>query len=78
MATEPVSFTAFIVAGFAATLSWAGGLTKLAYDNKSKIVVLDERTKKTDRCIVEVKETLVRQDEKLDRLIEHMLDQKER
>lgn len=73
MVSEPLSFTAFIVAGFVATLSWAGGLTKLGYDNRAKVAVLDERTAKTDRCIVEVKETLVRQDEKLDRLIEHML-----
>jgi hypothetical protein len=72
------SFMAFIVAGFTASLGWAGGLTKLAYDNKGKIGVLDERTLKTERCIVEVKETLVRQDEKLDRLIEHMLTQKEK
>jgi len=73
MASEPVSLMAFIITGFAATLSWAGGLTKLGYDNKGKIAVLDERTLKLDRCIVEVKETLIRQDEKLDKLVEHLL-----
>lgn len=74
---EPTSFTAFIVAGFVASLSWFTGLTKLVYDNKGCITRLDERTLKLDCCIIEVKESLIRQDEKLDKLIQHILTRQE-
>lgn len=70
MATEPTSFVAFIVAGFVATLSWAGGLTKMSYENKGKLAVLDERTRNTD-------DALQRICAKLDKIIEHLLDKED-
>jgi hypothetical protein len=66
MASEPISFMGFIVAGFTSILVWAGGLTKLAYDNKARIDVLDERSKNTDEKI----DTMCA---KIDKVIEHLL-----
>lgn len=71
MAGEPMSLTAFVVAGFAATLSWAGGLTKLSYENKGKIAVLEERTQNTDEALEAI-------NKKLDRVVDHLLGNTER
>lgn len=67
---EPASFMGFIVAAFSGTIAWAGGLTKLSYDNKGKIALLDERTQKTD-------DKLEKMDAKLDRLVDHLLDKED-
>jgi hypothetical protein len=68
--TSEVSFVAFVVASYTAALGWASGLTKLAYNNKGRIAVLEERTVNTDA-------RLEKMDGKLDRLVEHLLGKEE-
>lgn len=74
MPAEPVPF---LVALFGATLTWAGGLTKMGLSNRSRIDVLETKQASLADDITEVKDTLIRQEGKLDKIVEHLLKSEE-
>lgn len=62
---------------FVAGVTWLGAAVRGQHEVRLQIVTLDGRTQALEGGLREIKETLVRHDEKLDRLIDHLLDRKE-